>query len=559
MKTCNCNKITSDDQLILSGGQSSATWCGDDSCGSSSDYIYIENTTNCDDCKYINNGPETICIDLNFNNSGSTGIITSLIDNHIVYYKFKTTTDTENTNGKTNVYSINFSSSDRMIWSELYCGNQQIFKTDKGYNINIVCQLALNENYELRVYSSDYSICTTLTSQIYCSMSIDKNCCDENFCDNHIYVTGGKIIAQDDTYIDVITINQEIQLTVNIIPSNATDKTVYWSSSDPKIASISDSGKLVTKTPGTVVISARIADGEYTAYKKIKVCKATAKIMRDGGFSKVNLSSGKTWYCINHDMIYNENNANNSILLERANKNYWSAGVYGSDPIDFTTDELRLLYIIDPYGVAKYVQTRGFYGYKNVKDEVTYKDEVFCEIFDIETPKYFDRTPTGLWKATEDKSDLSKVISESEILFGYHNIFDAYTVHQLLKVAIDVLATILPTPISAIETASNIFSISMFMVALECKGFENAISFISINDGIESFLSEISPETSCLGSVLTNISTVHDLCECFVTTPNYSAQYIDYCAKPSDYTVIIELSNEIITAEELSEKINNMR
>lgn len=54
-------------------------------------------------------------------------------------------------------------------------------------------------------------------------------------------------------------------LAVTVVPSNATDKSVAWSSSNTDVATVSDSGVVTAIIEGTAVITVTTADGSYTA------------------------------------------------------------------------------------------------------------------------------------------------------------------------------------------------------------------------------------------------------------------------------------------------------
>lgn len=60
-------------------------------------------------------------------------------------------------------------------------------------------------------------------------------------------------------------------LTWNVIPSNATDKTVTWSSSNTSVAVVSANGVITAKNAGTAVISVKTADGGFTATCSVTV------------------------------------------------------------------------------------------------------------------------------------------------------------------------------------------------------------------------------------------------------------------------------------------------
>lgn len=67
---------------------------------------------------------------------------------------------------------------------------------------------------------------------------------------------------------DVRTIN------ATVFPDNATDKTIYWKSSKPSVASV-ENGTVTANSTGTAVITATSADGEVSASCKVTVASET--------------------------------------------------------------------------------------------------------------------------------------------------------------------------------------------------------------------------------------------------------------------------------------------
>ncbi|GBF76855.1 hypothetical protein PA598K_05363 [Paenibacillus sp. 598K] len=62
-----------------------------------------------------------------------------------------------------------------------------------------------------------------------------------------------------------------LQLTAQIAPTEATDKTVAWSSSNPAVATVDADGVVQALAVGTTVVTATTADGSYTATSTITV------------------------------------------------------------------------------------------------------------------------------------------------------------------------------------------------------------------------------------------------------------------------------------------------
>ncbi|MDR2889588.1 MAG: discoidin domain-containing protein, partial [Lachnospiraceae bacterium] len=62
-----------------------------------------------------------------------------------------------------------------------------------------------------------------------------------------------------------IGIDDTAQINATVIPANASNKTILWTSSNQSIATVSSSGQVVGVAEGVVTIMARTADGSYIA------------------------------------------------------------------------------------------------------------------------------------------------------------------------------------------------------------------------------------------------------------------------------------------------------
>ena len=94
------------------------------------------------------------------------------------------------------------------------------------------------------------------------------------------YNYGVKVNYEEATPVTAISLNMSsnsvligdtFTLAANVIPVNATNKTVIWSSSDDDVATVTSEGVVTGVSPGTATITAKAADGEKTAACRVTV------------------------------------------------------------------------------------------------------------------------------------------------------------------------------------------------------------------------------------------------------------------------------------------------
>lgn len=87
------------------------------------------------------------------------------------------------------------------------------------------------------------------------------------------------------------------QLTCEVLPKDADDKTVTWSSSDSSVASVSETGVVVAKSEGNATITVTTHDGNYSASCQVAVTEAQTVT----GLEAVDLGlpSGTKWANMN--------------------------------------------------------------------------------------------------------------------------------------------------------------------------------------------------------------------------------------------------------------------
>ena len=111
------------------------------------------------------------------------------------------------------------------------------------------------------------------------------------YCGNQA-VTG---VELNETEIDIVKKNT-YQLTANVLPENATDKTVSWKSDNSVVAKVDKNGLVTAVNAGETIITVSTADGGFTATCKVTVTPAEFSIswISDGVANVVYVEEGAT-------------------------------------------------------------------------------------------------------------------------------------------------------------------------------------------------------------------------------------------------------------------------
>ena len=91
-----------------------------------------------------------------------------------------------------------------------------------------------------------------------------------------------------------LTVNGQTTLTATVVPANATNKTVTWTSSAPAVATVVN-GVVTALSAGTAVITATTEDGGFTATYSLTVKVATTDVIATYGYvdnTRLSTSSG---------------------------------------------------------------------------------------------------------------------------------------------------------------------------------------------------------------------------------------------------------------------------
>lgn len=91
----------------------------------------------------------------------------------------------------------------------------------------------------------------------------------------------------------------KVTLAATVLPTNATNKKVTWSSSDSGVATVSAAGEVTAIKDGTATITATTVDGSKKATCEVTVGVYLADFKADGSF----MPQGTTWYIIDEGTI----------------------------------------------------------------------------------------------------------------------------------------------------------------------------------------------------------------------------------------------------------------
>lgn len=105
------------------------------------------------------------------------------------------------------------------------------------------------------------------------SETLTYNSSDGKFTTKITYNVVEKIVEPESLTLDssafTLEIDESKQLTGTVLPENATDKTIQWSSENPLIAEVSETGNVIGKALGTTVITAKTKNGKTASAEVI--------------------------------------------------------------------------------------------------------------------------------------------------------------------------------------------------------------------------------------------------------------------------------------------------
>lgn len=103
-------------------------------------------------------------------------------------------------------------------------------------------------------------------------------------CVAHQYVTGIKLKSS----LVTVTKGTSVNLLSAVTPSNATQKTLKWTTSDSSVATVSSAGKVTAKAAGYAIITATTTDGSNISKKATVIVRPAKASLKKVTLSKYN-------------------------------------------------------------------------------------------------------------------------------------------------------------------------------------------------------------------------------------------------------------------------------
>ncbi len=342
----------------------------------------------------------------------------------------------------------------------------------------------------------------------------------------------------------ILSVGDTLDLKVEVQPCNTTTS-IKWTSNNPEIASVNMlSGEVTANSAGTTQIVATSGENIIkTATIKVDPREKVTLVEDDVSFT-VMFASGSIWKYIGQDV---ETVRGIPIFAEvelRANENAQTW---------FTMEQLALLYLIDPMGVAYYVKY-SLIGRYSLSQLLFFKDALYKKIFGS-SPHFFRVFPGGTvtYYTAPDimTSDFRNgVYSDAELLFGDHPIWDALSITGL---ATDILKSIfgLIPQISTIQLGIEVGKALFYAAGILKNASSEASTFIS------AYLSEITGASSKLNAVFTIFDLLYSAVDSFesnirLTNPKNIIIYHSVQEQPQ-YRVVYRRNNIDISIKDITD------
>ena len=230
----------------------------------------------------------------------------------------------------------------------------------------------------------------------------------------------------------ILVPNEEKKLRAEVIPSNATNKSLYWISSDNAVVTVKkNTGLIQAVSAGQATITVGIYN---TNIKKTCIVivddRETVIVEEDDegayDFFKVTFpetEGGLVWKSVGMDL---------EDTSETIYSYQWNRHKHNKE-YDFNERQLAFLYLLDPLGVTYYMKkciSSRYTGELEDKQfqECMFKDRVYTKIFGTypRLIKVFPDNTVSYYVYDPDISQSNRVdyYTDAEVLFGGHKIYD---------------------------------------------------------------------------------------------------------------------------------------
>lgn len=376
------------------------------------------------------------------------------------------------------------------------------------------------------------------------------------------------------------------QMATQAWPSGMVNRNIQWESSNSDVAEVDATGKVIAKSIGTAKISAKTQDDSFTYIYKISVINGiVVEKYPDVDHSRIVFPDGKVWNCINFDIIDDYTLNKDEPESQRFFDNAYERKVideatgltYYYEPMkEYSDEELKIIYMIDPHGMAAYVREYAQHlpgsddGVQaRLRKIIGYKDRIFAMLFDRE-PYYYQRESDSQWVITSYRGDLTEVLSESEFLFGTHPIYDHVTARAFLNLVIDLISAVTPAlskikyvgkAIECFETYLSLSrSVSNAVLAEDFNGFvteivNGVVEEDWLNDTIVVAGKNFKAANYTLGwasTMLSLSSSFEALANTFNDGPHFYKEVFTQCADDTSYDVYMRMAdNNLVSIENI--------
>lgn len=235
-------------------------------------------------------------------------------DNGTMDFSVSTIDDNEGELERTNYYDVEIKDGASLVYNQADSG--EVSLTDENNDVVNVDEILTNDNFNAininisteGIGNAGEYLSATKGDYISLNAETDINNSFLGWYENDVLVStecNYSFVAKQDrnlvakftnVFVDATGIGlSEDSVTLNrfgencyalmhcsVSPSNATNQSVVWSSSDETVATVNESGLVVSVSPGTAVITATTVDGKYTSSCIVTVKNNLGDVNDDG-------------------------------------------------------------------------------------------------------------------------------------------------------------------------------------------------------------------------------------------------------------------------------------